>query len=38
MEVGTEIVMPYGERRGTGKEEENSSGFQGIQWGMFIKL
>jgi len=36
--VGTEVVMPLGSRRGTGKEEENISGFQGMQWGMFIKL
>ena len=33
-----ESVTPLGVRRGTGKEEENSSGFQGIQCGMFIKL
>jgi hypothetical protein len=34
----TENVTPLGARRGTGKEQENSSGFQGIQSGMFIKL
>ena len=33
-----EIVTPLGVRRGTGKEEENSSDFQGIQRVMFIKL
>jgi hypothetical protein len=36
--VGTEVVMPLGSWRGTGKEEENFSGFQGMQCGMFIKL
>jgi len=33
-----ENVTPLGARRGTGKEKENSSGLQGIQSGMFIKL
>jgi hypothetical protein len=36
--VLTEVVTPYGARRGIGKEEENSSGFQGIQCGIFINL
>jgi len=36
--VGTEVVMPLGSRRGTGKEEENFSVFQGMQCSMFIKL
>jgi len=36
--VGTEVVMPLGAWRGTRKEEENFSGFQGMQCGMFIKL
>jgi len=34
----TEVVMLEGAWRGTGKEEETSSGFQGIQSSMFIKL
>ena len=34
----TENVKPLGAQCGTDKEQENSSGFQGIQRGMFIKL
>jgi len=33
-----ESVTRLGARRGTGKEKEHSSGFQGFQSGMFIKL
>jgi len=33
-----EIVTPWGAQRGTGKEEGNFLGFQGMQCGMFIKL
>ena len=31
-------LLSQGARRGTGKEEENVSGFQGIHCGMFINL
>jgi hypothetical protein len=37
MEVAGVITLSVA-RRGTGKEEGDFSGFQGIQCGMFIKL